>query len=126
MSHDSKYNSTMRKWGAPCRKWLLAALLMLAPPLLVSATAFAKGSDAVAPFPIIDSLSGDQYASASTIDGNGNIIVVGSSNPGSGSDYHVRKFQADGSGRCGRFGRQYSRDRIYPDRIELRYSHDQV
>ena len=98
MSHDSKYNSTMRKWGAPCRKWLLAALLMLAPPLLVSATAFAKGSDAVAPFPIIDSLSGDQYASASTIDGNGNIIVVGSSNPGSGSDYHVRKFKADGSG----------------------------
>jgi uncharacterized delta-60 repeat protein len=67
--------------------------------LAVSASAFAKGGDPVwpEPFAVTDLRAGEQYAKAMTVDRDGNVIIVGSTNNGS-NNYHVAKFYANGSG----------------------------
>ena len=62
------------------------------------ASAFAKGGDPVFPFPVVDGRTGLQYAKAMAVDSAGNIIVAGYMNTGSGNDYQLAKFKADGSG----------------------------
>jgi len=103
MSRDCKIN---RGWS---KSILDFARLYRRPPgilgcaLLISlsmpaAAAFAKGSDPVAPFPVIDGRAGLQYAKATAVDSAGNIIVVGYADAGSGDDYQIAKFKADGTG----------------------------
>lgn len=62
------------------------------------AAAFANGGDYVGSFPALDARTGLQYAKAMTVDSAGNIIVVGYMDTGSGDDYQVVKFKADGTG----------------------------
>lgn len=73
----------------------IAAMISLCIP---AATAFAKGGDPVAPFPVVDGRAGLQYAKAMTVDSAGNIIVVGYLDNGSNKDFQVAKFKADGTG----------------------------
>lgn len=80
-----------------CRLPCFTALLSIILVCMLS-SAFAKGSDPVAPFPLVDSRAGLQYAKAMAVDSAGNIIVVGYTDTGSGDDYQVAKFKADGTG----------------------------
>src|SRR5512133_156500 len=75
---------------------VVLACLLLA--VLSAGAAFAMGGAAVAPFPVVDVRAGLQYAEAMAVDSAGNIIVVGYTDSGSGDDYQVAKFKADGSG----------------------------
>ncbi|KAF0217382.1 MAG: fibronectin type III domain-containing [Geobacteraceae bacterium] len=101
MSRDCKCNlNRLRAVLQFTSARFLPPLLMLALviSLAFSATAFAKGSDPVTPFPVVDNRDGEQYAKATAVDADGNIVVAGYTNPGGGNDYQVAKFKADGTG----------------------------
>ncbi|KAF0216823.1 MAG: fibronectin I domain-containing [Geobacteraceae bacterium] len=105
MSQDCKMDMSgtgfKRRGSTPCITMMRPLLLLLAALMsgfVVSAAAYAKGSDPFIPFPTVDTRAGEQYAKAMAVDSEGNIIVVGSTNTGGGSDYQVAKFKADGTG----------------------------
>lgn len=77
-----------------CLAWLASVMLVSLP----ATSALAKGGDPLAPFPVVNAITGLQNAKTMAVDSAGNIIIAGHSGSGSGSDYHIAKFKADGSG----------------------------
>src|SRR6185369_12756689 len=99
IAHNPVRNSATvdaQQWVA--KRWR-HALLIAALTLSFASSAFAKGGDVVAPFPVSDPLPAKQEAKAMAVDSVGNIIVAGYTNvSGMNNDYQVTKFKADGSG----------------------------
>ena len=103
MSQVGRMDTNVQSFARTCNRLLrqslsLVVLVSLLLVILPAGAAFARGGDPVAPFPVVDARAGLQYAKAMAVDAAGNIIVVGYTDNGSGDDYQVAKFKADGSG----------------------------
>ncbi|MFA7403703.1 MAG: fibronectin type III domain-containing protein, partial [Pelobacteraceae bacterium] len=90
-----EWEKYMSREHTRCVQRIIIAIMFV---LAFSAVGQAKGSDPVAPFPLMDTRAGLQYAKAMAVDTGGNIIVAGYTNSGADSDYMLVKFKADGSG----------------------------
>jgi len=99
MSRDFKIDRNSRVTtllhGRSLSRIVLACMLLV---VMSAATVFAKGGDPLTNFPVVDGRAGLQYAKAMALDSAGNIIVAGYRDTGSGDDYQIAKFKADGTG----------------------------
>lgn len=93
---STTYRRRHRLYVPHCLTMLVVIMLSLGSAV----AAYGKGSDITAPYPVVNQQQGKEFAVASAVDADGNVIVAGYQTlPGSSYyDFYTVKFKSDGSG----------------------------